>query len=386
MKAIYFDCFAGISGDMTLGALVDAGLDIEMLKSELSKLNLMGYSTSAEKVVKKGITGTKINIEIEEQNAHRHLRHINEIIDNSALDDDIKQTAKKIFLRLAEAEAKIHNTTVEKIHFHEVGAVDAIIDIVGAVIGIRLLGIEKIYASRIHVGNGFVKCRHGKIPLPAPATVDLLKNVPVYSTGIEGELTTPTGAAIITTLAESFGNMPLMNIRQIGYGVGTSDREIPNLLRVMIGEIIESGYETDTVTIIETNIDDMNPEFYEYVSEKLLKLGALDVCTSPVYMKKSRPGALLSIITDHDKIEDILSVIFSETTTIGIRMYHAERIKLQREVVIVATQYGDVRVKISKYKDQVKNIAPEYDDCKKIAAEKNIPLKNVYDAARKAVD
>ena len=371
---------------MTLGALVDAGLDIEMLKSELSKLNLMGYSISAEKVVKNGITGTKVNVEIEEQNAHRHLRHINEIIDNSALDDDIKQTAKKIFLRLAEAEAKIHNTTVEKIHFHEVGAIDAIIDIVGAVIGIRLLGIEKIYASRIHVGDGFVECRHGKIPLPAPATAELLKNVPVYSTGIEGELTTPTGAAIITTLAESFGNMPAMNIRQIGYGAGTSDREIPNLLRVMIGEITESDYETDTVTIIETNIDDMNPEFYEYVSEKLLKLGALDVCTSPVYMKKSRPGALLSIIADHDKIEDILSVIFSETTTIGIRMYHAERIKLQREVVIVATQYGDVRVKISKYKDQVKNIAPEYDDCKKIAAEKNIPLKNVYDAARKAVD
>lgn len=386
MKAIYFDCFAGISGDMTLGALVDAGLDIEMLKSELSKLNLMGYGISAEKVVKNGITGTRVNVEIEEQNAHRHLRHINEIIDNSTLDDDIKLTAEKIFLRLAEAEAKIHNTAIEKIHFHEVGAVDAIIDIVGAVIGIKLLGIEKIYASRIHVGSGFVECRHGKIPLPAPATAELLKNVPVYSTGIEGELTTPTGAAIITTLAESFGNMPLMNIRQIGYGAGTSDREIPNLLRVMVGEIAESDYETDTVTIIETNIDDMNSEFYEYVSEKLLRLGALDVYTSPIYMKKSRPGVLLSIIADHDKIEDILSVIFSETTTIGIRMHHAERMKLQREVVTVATQYGDIRVKISKYKDQVKNIAPEYDDCKKIAAEKNIPLKNVYDAARRAVE
>ncbi|MEW5924401.1 MAG: nickel pincer cofactor biosynthesis protein LarC [Candidatus Zixiibacteriota bacterium] len=386
MKAVYFDCFAGISGDMTLGALVDAGLDIEKLKAELIKLNLKGYSIGAEKVVKNGITGTKINIEIEEQNAHRHLKHINEIIDNSSLDDDIKQTGKKIFFRLAEAEAKIHNTIIEKIHFHEVGAIDAIIDIVGAVIGIKLLGIKKVYASRIHVGRGFVECRHGKIPLPAPATAELLKGVPVYSTGIEGELTTPTGAAIITTLAESFGNMPVMNIRQIGYGAGTSDREIPNMLRVMIGEVVESDYETDTVTIVETNIDDMNPEFYEYVSEKLLKLGALDVYTSPIYMKKSRPATLLSVIVDNDKIDNILSVIFSETTTIGVRMHHAERMKLHREIVTASTKYGDVRVKISKYKDQVKNIAPEYDDCKKIAAEKNIPLKDIYDAAKKAVE
>ncbi|PKK82571.1 MAG: TIGR00299 family protein [candidate division Zixibacteria bacterium HGW-Zixibacteria-1] len=384
MKAIYFDCFAGISGDMTLGALVDAGLDIEKLKTELAKLKLEGYTITTEKVTKNGITGTKVNVQIEEQKAHRHLKHINEIIDNSDLGDDIKQAGKKIFLRLAEAEAKIHNTTIEKIHFHEVGAIDAIIDIVGSVIGIKLLGIEKIYASRIHVGRGFVDCRHGKIPVPAPATVELLKDVPVFSTGIEKELTTPTGAAIISTLADSFGNLPAMNIGQIGYGAGTSDLEIPNLLRVMIGEVAKSDYETDAVTVIETNIDDMNPEFYEYVSEKLFKQGALDVYTSPVYMKKSRPGVLLSVIADNDRIDDIISILFSETTTIGVRMHQVERMKLQREITTVNTIYGDIRVKISKYKGQIKNIAPEYDDCKKIADENNIPLKDIYDAAKKA--
>jgi len=384
VKVAYFDCFAGISGDMTLGALVDAGLNLDDLKKELSKLNLTGYEISAEKVTKNGITGTKVNVAIEEQKAHRHLRHINEIIDNSALDDDIKQTGKQIFERLAVAEAKIHNTTIEKIHFHEVGAIDAIIDIVGAVIGVKLLGIEKVYASKIHVGRGFVECQHGKIPLPAPATTELLTGVPIYSTGIERELTTPTGAAIITTLAGSFGNMPEMTVEKTGYGAGSGDLEIPNLLRVIIGETKAGEYETDTVMVIETNIDDMNPEFYEYVTERLLKQGALEVYIMPVYMKKSRPGALMTVLCADERIDQILSTLFSETTTIGVRMHRASRKKLQREIITIETEYGDIRVKLSKAGEKVLNIAPEYEDCKKIAADSNIPLKQVYDAAKNA--
>jgi len=383
LRVAYFDCFAGISGDMTLGALIDAGLDIEKLKAELSKLNLGGYKISSEKVVKNGITGTQVYVQVDEQKTHRHLRHINEIIDNSTLDDDIKNRAKNIFRRLAESEAKIHNTTVEKIHFHEVGAVDAIIDIVGAVIGVKLLGIKKVYASKIHTGRGYVNCQHGKIPVPAPATMELLKDFPIYSTGIERELTTPTGAAIITTLADSFGNMPEMMVEKIGYGAGTGDLEIPNLLRIIIGEDRSDAYESDTVTVIETNIDDMNPEFYEYVMEKLLDNGALDVYTAPVLMKKGRPGTLLSVITDENKLDYIISVLFSETTTIGVRMHRASRKKLHREVVTVSTEYGDIRVKLSRYKGQVINIAPEYKDCRKIAIKNNIPLKQVYNAAKR---
>jgi pyridinium-3,5-bisthiocarboxylic acid mononucleotide nickel chelatase len=258
VRAIYFDCFAGISGDMTLGALVDSGLDIDDLKRELSNLNLTGYEITSAKISKNGISGTQVQVRIDEQKVHRHLKYICQIIDSSGLCDDIKTTSKKIFERLAAAEAKIHNTAIEKIHFHEVGAVDAIIDIVGSVTGLYLLGIEKVYASTIHLGRGVVNCQHGKIPVPAPATVELLKDVPVCFTGIEKELTTPTGAAIVTTLAESFGNMPEMNIKKIGYGSGNGEIEIPNLLRVIIGDVVNGGCATDKEKLLETNLVDMN--------------------------------------------------------------------------------------------------------------------------------
>lgn len=386
MKVIYFDCFAGIAGDMTLGALVDAGLNLDDLKKELAKLNLTGYEITSERVFKNGIGGTQVNVKIEEQKAHRHLKDIYEIIDGSGLGDDIKTKSKKIFERLAVAEAKIHGTTIEKIHFHEVGAVDAIIDIVGSVTGLHLLGIERVYASKIHLGRGFVNCQHGKIPVPAPATVELLTGVPVYSTGIERELTTPTGAAIVTTLAESFGDMPEMDIEMTGYGGGTGLLEIPNFLRVIIGETADGDYDTDTVTVIETNIDDMNPELYDYVTGKLIRHGALDVYTMPVYMKKNRPGVLLSVFCAPEKVDELTAIMFAETTTIGVRMHGVSRRKLKREIVAVETEYGAVRVKISRVGGKKVNAAPEYEDCKKIAIDKDIPLKQIYDAAAKAAE
>lgn len=384
MKIIYFDCFAGVSGDMILGALIDTGVSLEKLKSELAQLKLSGYDISAEKTVKRGISGTRVNVGIEEQKAQRNLSDIIRLINQSGLADDVKSSSRKIFETLAGAEAKIHDTTPEKIHFHEVGAVDAIIDIVGSVICLKLLAIDHVFVSRIHVGRGFVDCRHGKLPVPAPATIEILKGIPVYSTGIEKELTTPTGAAILKTLSRNFGDTPQMKLTAVGYGAGSHELEIPNLLRVLVGETDTDDYDTDTVTLIETNIDDMNPEFFDFVTEKLMEHGALDVYTTPALMKKNRPGTVLSVLSGQDKVDEIISIILSETTTLGVRIQQLQRKKLAREIFSVATKFGDIRVKISRFKDQIKNIAPEYDDCKKIASEKNIPIKDIYYEAKRA--
>jgi len=386
MKIAYFDCFAGISGDMVLGALVDAGLSLDVLTAELKKIEISGYSLKSESVVKNGITGTKITVSTEESHHHRGLTEILNLIAESTLDQWVKESSTKAFERLAEVEAAIHNTTVDKIHFHEVGAVDAIVDIVGAMIGVHHLGFDKVYASRIHVGTGFVECAHGTIPIPAPATAALLKSVPTYSTGIEAELTTPTGAAIVTTLAESFGVMPEMTVEEIGYGAGSRDLSIPNLLRVSIGVTEAGQYETDTVLLIETNIDNMNPELYEHVFERLLAAGALDVFTTPITMKKSRPGIILSVLTPPALENTLLEIIFTETTTIGVRLQHLQRRKLSREIKTVETEYGPVQVKVASHGDRVVNVAPEYEDCKKIAEEKGIPIQDVYDAAKRAAD
>lgn len=383
MKIAYFDCFAGISGDMILGALIDSGLDIELLKTGLGKLQLDGWQLTTEKISKNGIAGTKVNVVSEEQKAHRHLRHILEIIDSSGCDDVVKSNSKKIFRRLAEVEAKIHDTTPEKIHFHEVGALDAIIDIVGGVIGLHLLGIEKIYASTIHLGSGFVDCAHGRIPLPSPATVALLHDIPTYSTGIQNELTTPTGAAVISTLAESFGPMPLMTIKSTGYGAGRRDLEIPNLLRLIIGETSDN-FDHDTVSIIETNIDDMNPEFYNHIITKLIGSGAIDAFINPVVMKKNRQGALLTVLSAPDKVDGLVQLIFSETTSFGVRLRLSERRKLKREIRMVKTKYGEVAVKIGFSNGEIISVMPEYEDCRTIAEKSNIPLRVVYDTAKAA--
>jgi len=385
MQIAYFDCFSGISGDMILGALIDAGLDLHQLESELGKLKMSGYAIGTEKTTRNGISGTRFAVDTGEKHAERHLRDIEEIIDHSDLTDDIKASSKAIFNELAHVEAKIHNSDPEKVHFHELGGLDTIIDIVGALIGIKLLGIEAVYASTLPVGAGFVNCDHGILPLPAPATLELLKGIPLYAISLEKELVTPTGIAILKNVARSFGTIPNMTVNRIGYGAGSRDLRIPNLLRVWVGEASEKmEYEEDEVILIETNLDTMNPEFIGYASEKLVVSGALDVFMTPIFMKKNRPGTLLSVLITPDKLEDILSIVFAETTSLGVRLQRLKRRKLQRELVTVEMPFGSVRVKVSQTDRKINNISPEYDDCKKIAIKQGIPLRKVYEEAKAA--
>lgn len=359
MRIAYFDCFSGISGDMILGALIDAGLDIEELKSELKKLKLTGYDISTKRTEKKGISGTKFEVIVLEKHQERHLSDIFEIIEHSNLDRKIKNKAKDVFSALAKVEAEIHNQPVEKVHFHEVGAIDALIDIVGVMIGMQRLNIEQVVASKLHVGTGFVQCAHGTLPVPAPATLKLLSNVPIYSTGIENELVTPTGAAIITTLCENFGDIPSMKVEKIGYGAGSRDLPIPNMLRVLIGDSKIEPIE-DRVLLLETNIDDMNPQFYDYVMEVLFQKGAKDVFLTPIHMKKNRPGVILSVISPLNKKDELLDVLFAETTTLGIRISEIiKRQKLERKIETVDTQFGKVNVKISFTGGKIRDIVPE---------------------------
>jgi len=382
MKIAYFDCFSGISGDMILGALIDAGLSVQELESELSKLKISGFKLRVEKALRGGISGTKFNIDIKEPPVERHLKDIIEIIDQGDLDHNIKDFSKKIFKELARIEAKIHGKSIEEIHFHELSGLDSIIDVIGSVIGIKKLGIEAVYSSKIHVGTSFVKCQHGILPIPAPATLELLKGIPIYSKGIEAELTTPTGAAILKNLSKGFGVMPEMKVNKIGYGAGSRELEIPNLLRVYVGEAKDAGYEEDEVILIEANLDNMNPELFEYTCEMLLKKGILDVFMTPIFMKKNRPGTMLSILTAPEKLDEILSTIFTETTTLGVRIHRLERKKLEREIISVNTRFGDIKVKIGRIKGKIKNISPEYESCKEIAVKQGIPLKEVYHEAR----
>lgn len=392
MKIAYFDCFAGISGDMILGALIDAGLEIEHLKKDLALLNLEGYSLELEKVSKNGINGSKITVHTEETNVHRHLSDIKNIIQSSGLGDAVKEKSIAIFTSLAKAEAKIHGTTPEKIHFHEVGAMDAIIDIVGAVIGLERMGIKEVYSSSLRTGTGFVKCAHGILPVPAPATLELLKGVPIYGGEIEKELVTPTGAAILTNYAKEYGNLPSMQILNSGYGAGSWDLPIPNLLRLIIGE--KQTKETDegerfggtgnigatTGMMIEVNLDDLNPEYYDYLMESLFNLGAWDVAFSPLQMKKNRPATLLKVLLPPEKLEQGISLIFKETTTIGLRVYSVEKYMLPYETLIIKGDWGPqvARVKLSRFNDKINSFSPEYEDCRKIAGEQGIPLKEVY--------
>jgi len=383
MRIAYFDCFSGISGDMILGALVDMGLDIDYLRKEFKKLSISGYDVMAKKVEKNHIYGTKVDITVRDKQTHRNLRDINKIIDDSTLGGQVKELSKKIFLRLAKAESKVHNVDINKIHFHEVGAIDSILDIVGVSIGLKKLNIKKAYSSYLPLGTGFVKCSHGLIPIPAPATAQLIRGIPVYSTNVNGELVTPTGAAIITTLTNNFGKMPLMSIDKVSYGAGKSNFEQPNLLRVFTGELIdESDYAGDVTNMIETNIDDMNPEHYEYITQKLFKGGALDVFFTNIWMKKNRPAVKLSVICALEKTNRLIDIIFNETTTLGVRVYKTKRRKLFVEREKVKTKYGEINIKIGKLNNKVKTISPEYEDCKGIAEKNDIPLKDVYDLAK----
>jgi uncharacterized protein (TIGR00299 family) protein len=389
MNLAYFDCFSGISGDMTLGALIDAGCDIARLRSDLLALQVPGWEFSAEKVWKNGMAATYAKVKTEDQKKHRSLTDILEILKQSQLAPQVRDRASAIFQRLGEAEARVHDVALEKIHFHEVGAVDAIVDIVGVCIGFHALGIDRFACSPLNVGGGTAKMAHGVLPVPAPATASLLQGRPTYSNGVQRELVTPTGAAIVATLCDSFGPQPPMTVSAIGYGAGTADLEgQPNVLRIMIGEAaakVAPGYDEE-ISVIEANLDDMNPQIYGYFQEKALAAGALDVFTAPVQMKKNRPGTLLTVLCRPADAQALMSLIFAETTTFGVRTYAAQRRVLPRESVSVTTRFGDVRVKLSRVNGRILHVAPEYDDCRKLAEEKNVPLQRVINEALRSYE
>lgn len=377
LKAIYLDCFSGISGNMMVGALLDAGLPLDVLSDELKKLDIGSYALVNQEVVKQGVKARYFNVEIRQWfKKSRNLSAIQKLLAASDLSEQVKTTAGKIFLRLAEAEAKVHGVDIEQIHFHEVGAIDSIIDIVGTAIGLEYLGIEQIYASELHVGSGYVKCSHGLMPVPAPATAELLLGIPFYRGQISGELVTPTGAAIVASLAHSFGPIPAhLKTTRIAYGAGSLDLEIPNVLRLYRATSQETAAEAK---IVETNIDDLNPQIYSHVMERLYESGAYDVYFSPVIMKKGRPGTKLSVMTGTDRLEQVVAAILKETSTIGVRILDCQGVHLEREIVTVATEWGPVRAKLGHMAGQVVNAAPEFEDCKAIASQQQIPLKIVY--------
>jgi pyridinium-3,5-bisthiocarboxylic acid mononucleotide nickel chelatase len=398
MKLAYFDCFSGISGDMTLGALVDAGCAVEHLRSELRGLQVPGWELTAEKVWKNGMAATYVKVATEDQSKHRSLSAILEILGKSQLAPRVRDRAGAIFRKLGEAEARVHDVPVEKIHFHEVGAVDAIVDIVGACVGFHALGIEKFACSPLNVGGGTAKMAHGVLPVPAPATANLLQGKPTYSNGVQRELVTPTGAAIVATLCDLFGPQPAMTVSAIGYGAGTADLEgQPNVVRIMVGEEVgkdeEKGAQAgvpvlldEEIAVVEANLDDMNPQIYGYFLEKALGAGALDVYTTPVQMKKNRPGTLLTVLCKPADTNARMTLIFAETTTFGVRTYRAQRRVLPREWVSVATDYGDVRIKVSRVNGRILHVAPEFEDCKKLAAEKDVPLQRVIAEALRSYE
>jgi uncharacterized protein (TIGR00299 family) protein len=379
MNIAYLDCFSGISGDMVLGAILDLGLEKELLLEELRGLNLKGYEIRVSKEERMSIHGTRCDIFIRDSDhPHRSYSEIRSIILDSGLKEMDKELSLKIFDSLARAEAKIHMKDINEIQFHEIGAIDSIIDIVGSAIGINRLGVGRIYSSEIPIGRGFVSCHHGILPLPAPATLELLRGIPLRDSGINAELVTPTGAAILCTVAKEFGKIPPMKVERIGYGVGKDFlKDRPNLLRIIVGEGEFGGERKDWV--IEANIDDMNPQLYDYLMERLLEEGALDVTFSPLQMKKNRPGILLKVLCDSLFLPKIIDCIVQESTTIGLRYYEVNRYCLEREIKRILTPWGYARIKISTDTcGNILNVLPEYDDCKRIAKKTSIPLKEVY--------
>jgi uncharacterized protein (TIGR00299 family) protein len=403
LKIVYLDCFSGISGDMCLGALVDAGVSLEKLKRELKKIPIRGYELHAEKVKKAGVVATKVDVlqgaKSREQRAKR-WKDIEKVINNSALSQEIKQKGLKVFKNLFEAEAKVHGETLKNIHLHDLGDTDCIVDILGTIIGLDMLGIKKAYSSPVNLGSGSVKTDHGVLPVPAPATAEILKGVPVYSTDTSFELTTPTGAAILKGLSAGFGSIPLMNVETIGFGAGSQNFEDrPNVLRLLVGELCEDeGYPSpiplpqgegargrveksmgQIITVIEANIDDMNPQVYEYVMGRLFKEGALDVFLTQVLMKKGRPGIKLSVICKQTDRELLIKTILKETTTIGLRFYEVNRVVLNRETKLMDTEFGKVKIKFSGLGEEILKATPEYEDCKRIAKKMRIPLIEVME-------
>jgi uncharacterized protein (TIGR00299 family) protein len=409
MTTLYFDCFSGISGDMTIGALLDIGLDFDYLKTELQKLPVRDYELAASRVTRSNISAMKFDVLFQSEADHKHEHHhphhphptvtpshghfhrkaseILTMIAESRLNANTKRLAEAIFTKLAISEGNVHHIRPEDVEFHEVGAIDSIVDTVGAAIGFDALGIERFLCSDINVGSGFIHCQHGIFPVPAPATADLLREATIYQKYAQTELVTPTGAAILAAVVHRFGPMTGFAARRIGYGAGTKQfPNFPNCLRLMLGEERAASPHRGSgdVVVIEANIDDMNPQNFGYVSEKLLGAGALDVFTVPVQMKKGRPGLLLQVLAPGHAVETLSQIIFRETTTIGIRRHAVDRATLDREFVEVTTEYGAVRIKVSKLDGEVVNFAPEFDDCSRLARNGDVPLKQVQALAIQA--
>lgn len=379
MRVAHFDCFSGISGDMTLGALLDAGVPAEPVLAGIASLRLP-IKVHIAKVRKGGFAATQVTIDAPEESRHRHLPEIDEILSRGKLSDEQRTLARNIFRRLAQAEATVHGMPIEKVHFHEVGALDSIADIVGAAIGLDLLGVQRFTGSAVATGSGMVQCAHGSMPIPAPATAELLKGIPLRACDIKAELTTPTGAAILATVVTAWTDTPAMVIEQIGHGAGQRDLlEQPNILRLFVGESSEAHAESDTILMLETNLDDVPGEIIGYTSERLLAAGALDVFTTPIAMKKNRPGITLSVLAEAGKVAALEEIIFRETLTFGIRRYAVQRHKLHREAVTVETAWGPVHGKRGWLSEGRTVFTPEYEDCARIAREHALPLREVMD-------
>jgi pyridinium-3,5-bisthiocarboxylic acid mononucleotide nickel chelatase len=382
MRILYYDCFAGISGDMNLGAMVDLGVDPDFLKGELQKLNIEGFHLEISKDSRRGISGTKATVVIEnpENEKHRHLRHVEELINQSSLSDKVKSTSIKIFDLIAEAEAKVHRIDKQHVHFHEVGALDSIADIVGAAICLNFLKVDKVISSPIQLGGGMVKCTHGIMPVPAPATAEIVQNIPVRSGLVQHEATTPTGAAILVGTVDEFSEQINFPILKTAYGIGQRDiSEVPNVLRVYLSEYEENSKDANAekAWIVECNIDDMNPEWYEPLFRKLFDTGAADVFLTPIIMKKSRPANMLSVLCNNLIINDIKSIIFNNSTSIGLREYEVTKTVLEREEKVIETELGNVRIKYSSFKGHEIRVKPEFEDLKDLAHRHGLSLGEV---------
>ena len=388
MRILYYDCFAGISGDMNLGAMIDLGVDAEYLEKELQKLNIKGFHLNVTKDLRRGISGTKVEVIVEnpDNEKHRHLKHVEEIINSSTLSETVKANALKIFKLIAVAEAKVHNIEIQRVHFHEVGALDSIADIVGAAICLDILKVDKVLSSPIQLGGGTVKCAHGIMPVPAPATALIVENVPVKLGLVQHEATTPTGAAILVATVDEFTEQINFKVTKTAYGIGHRDiSEVPNILRLYLSdtETSASGIIEEKAIMLECNIDDMNPERYDFILEQLFAAGANDVWTDSIIMKKSRPANKLSVLCKPEKTAEMKSIIFNHSTTIGLREYAVKKSMLERIEKIIETKYGKVRVKQSIYNGKVVRSKPEFDDCKTIALQEKISLEEVEREALK---
>ena len=383
LRAAYFDCYSGISGDMILGAMVDLGIDIKEIRIALKKIDLKGYKLNSKKIQRNGLASTQITVKIENKKhqhspTQRNFSDIRKLIDQSTLSSVVKNNSIEIFKRIAKVEAQIHNTTIQKIHFHEIGSVDSIVDIVGGVWAIESLNLDIIISSPLNVGEGFVDCAHGRLPVPAPATLKLLKEIPVFSNGVKKELTTPTGAAMIGFYAKKFESLPTMTITSEGYGAGSHViPSLPNLLRVLVGNITIG--QINNLVMIETNIDDMNPEIFETVMESLFRAGALDVYFSAIIMKKNRPATKISVLTECINKEKLSKILLTETSSFGVRFYSVDRLILDREVKKLKTPYGLIKIKLGKLDGKIVQAAPEFEDCRKVSRTKKLPVKKIYD-------